>query len=83
MKLRTRLGVGTAVVAGALALGAGPALADRGAPGTTFPEQPVPAGCPAVTTNPGTGPGGAAVVNWSDTADGILTGLIVDACFGG
>ena len=84
MRLSIRLGVGTAVVAGALALGAGPALADAGAPGTTFPEQPngnVGTGCTAVTTNPGTGPGGAAVLNFSDTAAGILGPLITDACF--
>ncbi len=86
MRLGIRLGVGTAVVAGALALGAGPALADAGAPGTTFPVQPndnVANGCAAVTTNPGTGPGGQAVLHFSDTANGILSGLIVDACFGG
>jgi hypothetical protein len=84
MRLSIRLGVGTAVVAGALALGAGPALADAGAPGTTFPEQPngnVGTGCTAVTTNPGSGAGGAA--NFSDTALGILGPLITDACFGG
>src|SRR5215216_2809734 len=84
MRHSIRLGVGTAVVAGALALGAGPALADAGAPGTTFPEQPpaVP-GCEPVTTNPGTGPGGQAVLNFSDTAAGITGGLLTDACFGG
>ena len=85
MRLRTRLGVGTAVVAATLALGGGPALADAGTPGTTFPEQPgTPPGCAAVTTNPGTGPGGQGVVHFLDTPAGpILTGIIVDACFGG
>ena len=85
MRLSIRLGVGTAVVAGALALGAGPALADAGAPGTTYPEQPngnVAEGCAAITTNPGTGPGGQGVVHFSDTAGGILGPLITDACFG-
>ena len=83
MRLVTRLGVGTAVMAATLALGAGPALADAGAPGTTFPEQPgTPPGCEAVTTNPGTGPGGQGVVHFSDTAGGILGPLITDACFG-
>jgi hypothetical protein len=72
------------VAAAFTAAGATPALADAGAPGATFPEQPgTPSGCAAVTTNPGTGPGGEAVVNFSDTADGILGGLLVDACFGG
>ena len=76
-----RLGVGTAVVAATLAIGAGPALADRGTPGTTFPEQPnghVSKGCTAILTNPG-----QSVLHFSDKAEGILTGLVVDACFGG
>jgi hypothetical protein len=83
MRLSIRLGVGTAVVASALALGAGPALADAGAPGTTFPEQPPPAGCEAVTTNPGTGIGGTSSLHAADIARNIQAGLIVDACFGG
>jgi hypothetical protein len=75
------------LVAGALmAVGATPALADAGAPGSTFPEQPganVQNGCAAITSNPGTGPGGQAVVNWSPTAGAIAGGLLADACFGG
>jgi hypothetical protein len=83
MRRRLRLGVGTAVVAAALAVGAGPALADAGAPGTTFPEQPPLAGCDAVTTNPGTGTGGTSSLHVADIAANIQAGLIVDACFGG
>ena len=78
-----RLGVGTAVVAAALAMGTAPALAARGAPGTTFPEQPnghVATGCTAIATNPGTSPGGHA--NFSDTAGAITFGLLTDACGG-
>jgi hypothetical protein len=81
MRLRTRLGVGTAVMTATLALGAGPALADAGAPGTTFPEQPgghVATGCGAVLTNPGSGEGGHAAL--SPTALAIVGGLIEDAC---
>jgi hypothetical protein len=81
MRRSIRLGVGTAVVAAALAVGAGPAMADAGAPGTTFPEQPngnVSKGCAAILTNPG-----QSVLHFSDTAEGIITGLTVDACFGG
>jgi hypothetical protein len=75
----------TILVAGALmAVGASPASA--GAPGTNFPEQPgghVANGCAAVNTNPGTGLGGVAEEHFSPTAEGILVGLIGDACFGG
>ena len=81
MRLRIRLGVGTAVVAGVLALGAGPALADAGAPGTTFPEQPTgheEVGCAQLVSNPSQGS-----VNDSATATGIKQPLIADACFGG
>jgi hypothetical protein len=81
MRLRIRLGVGTAVMAGALALGAGPALADAGAPGTTFPEQPngvVETGCTTLVSNPMQGG-----VHDSATATGVKVGLITDACFGG
>ena len=60
----------------------GAALADPGAPGTTFPEQPgAPPGCDAVLTNPGTSPGGNAM--GSPTAVAILNGLVADACLGG
>jgi hypothetical protein len=81
-----RLGVGVAVAVAALAIGAGPAVADRGAPGTTFPEQPngnVGTACAAVNTNPGTGVGGHAEAHLSPTAGVILTGLLEDACVGG
>lgn len=75
------LAVTTAAV---IALGAsGPALGDAGAPGTTFPEQPgshVQNGCQAVSTNPGTGPGGAMESHASPTAGEITTGLFTDAC---
>jgi hypothetical protein len=40
------------------AVGASPAWADAGSPGSTFTEQPgahVQTGCGAVTTNPGSG----------------------------
>lgn len=58
------------------------ALADAGAPGSTFPEQPgTPPACEIVTTNPGTGVGGHA--SPSQTALQILNGLLTDACFGG
>jgi len=54
-------------------------LADPGAPGTTFPEQPggnVETACQAVLSNPGEGPG-------SPVAQAITGGLVEDACFGG
>jgi len=81
MRLRNRLCVGTAVVAGALALGAGPALADAGAPGTTFPEQPTgheEVGCASILSSPSQGG-----VHDSATATDVKVGLIADACFGG
>jgi hypothetical protein len=64
---------------------AGSAVADPGAPGSTFPEQPPqPApGCAAVLGNPGTEFGGVAGVHFSATANAILTALVADACFGG
>jgi hypothetical protein len=75
------------VLVGALATGAllvaplSPALADAGAPGSTFPEQPggnVAAGCIAVGTHAG---GGQA--NQSATAGAIVGSLFADACLGG
>jgi hypothetical protein len=76
----------TLVAAGALlAAMATPVLADAGAPGTTFPEQPGthPAtACASVTSNPGTGAGGEFGQNASPKAVVITTGLLVDACFG-
>jgi hypothetical protein len=79
MRLGLRLGVGTAVVAAALAVGAGPALADAGAPGATFPEQPngnMASACAALASNPSQGD------HSSDTANAIKLGLVHDACFG-
>jgi hypothetical protein len=70
----------------ALATSTGVALADPGAPGTTFPEQPganPQRACTAVTTNPGTGTGGQASQRGSPTAQAITSGLLTDACFGG
>ncbi|HEY3183703.1 MAG TPA: hypothetical protein VGJ77_12760 [Gaiellaceae bacterium] len=66
-------------------VGAGSAFADPGPPGSTYPEQPGShnaGGCAAVTSNPGTGPGGAAG-HMSPTAGAITAGLVTDACFGG
>jgi hypothetical protein len=74
------------VVGACMTFGASTALADPGAPGTTFPEQPGTHGqtaCAAVTTNPGSGAGGQAGQVISPTAGAILTGLVQDACFGG
>lgn len=62
------------------------AFADAGSPGGTFPEQPGDNGqtaCASVTTNPGSGTGGATTGNISPIAGAITTGLITDACFGG
>jgi hypothetical protein len=74
--MRRRLLAGVATLA-LMAAAAAPASADRGSPGSTFPEQPgnVENGCNAVLANTGTG-----VANMSDTAFGITSGLIVDAC---
>jgi hypothetical protein len=77
MKRITTVGL-TIVV---LALTAGPALADPGAPGTTFPEQPGsnPQGaCVALLSNPG-----APSAPRAGTAAEITNGLVLDACFGG
>jgi hypothetical protein len=59
------------------ALAAGPALADRGAPGTTFPEQPDGhvAGACAVAGAAGTG-----FAHASDTAAAIAAALVEDIC---
>ena len=81
-----RLALSAITAAALLAAVATPALANAGAPGTTFPEQPGthPANaCRAITTNPGTGAGGAFTTNASPTAQIIATGLLTDACFGG
>ena len=75
------------LVAGALmAVGATPALGDAGPPGTTFPEQPgsnLQNACVAVTSNPGTSPGGVFDQNVSPIADEITNGILVDACVPG
>ena len=72
------------LIAAAAALGlfaavaAAPASADPGPPGGTFPEQPgdhVITACTAVDTHAGTG-----VMNMSDQAFGITSGLFSDAC---
>lgn len=68
------------IVASAAVMGiaAAPALADRGTPGTTFPEQPggnVQRGCAAVLSNPG-----VTTAPASTTATAITTGLLQDAC---
>jgi hypothetical protein len=63
------------------ALAAGPALADPGAPGTTFPEQPAghpQLACAALVSN-----SGALSAPRSDTAFAITNGLFGDACFAG
>ena len=72
----------TAIVASVAltALAAGPALADSGAPGTTFPEQPgshTHTGCAALVST-----SGALSAPRSETAFAITNGLIGDACFG-
>ena len=67
-----------------LAASATSASADAGAPGTTFPAQPgshLLGACGAVTTNPGSGFGGASETNESPTAGAITTGLLTSACF--
>jgi hypothetical protein len=69
-----------------MAVAASPAWADAGSPGSTFPEQPGDNGqtaCATVTTNPGSGAGGAAGDVISPVAGAITTGVITDACFGG
>jgi hypothetical protein len=66
---------------GVLALMGGPALADPGAPGTTFPEQPesnVQTACAALESN-----SGALSAPRSQTAFAITNAVLVDACFGG
>jgi hypothetical protein len=72
----------TAIVASvaSVAQAAGAALADSGAPGTTFPEQPgshTQTGCAALVSN-----SGALSAPRSETAFAITNGLFGDACFG-
>jgi hypothetical protein len=69
--------IATALAIAALAVTAAPASADRGAPGTTFPEQPGTnnaQGCAAVATS------GAVDAPRSTRAGTIVTGLFLDAC---
>ena len=77
MRLVTTLVVSVATAA----LAAGPALADAGAPGATFPEQagtnPETA-CAALVSNSST-----LGAPRSATALAITNALFVDACFGG
>jgi len=61
-------------------LAVSPALADPGAPGTTFPEQPesnVQTACAAL------GNSGALSAPRSQTAFAITNAVLGDACFGG
>jgi len=75
--VKRRLLTGLAVAA-ALAAVAGPAAADAGAPGTTFPEQAnTGTACPTVLSNPSQG------FHDSGTAAAIKAGLVADACLGG
>jgi len=62
-------------------LAVSPALADPGAPGTTFPEQPegnVQTARAALASNPG-----ALSAPRSQTAFVITNAVLGDACFGG
>jgi len=64
-----------------MAATAGPAVADPGAPGATFPEQPggnLQSGCDAILSNPNN-----AFYNRAPGAAAIVTGLTIDACAGG
>jgi len=63
------------------ALAVTPALADPGAPGTTFPEQPesnVQTACAALGST-----SGALSAPRSQTALAITNAVLGDACFGG
>lgn len=76
-RITTAVGLSIAV----LVLTAGPALADAGAPGTTFPEQPgsqPQTGCAALSSN-----SGALSAPRAGMAFAITNGLLDDACFGG
>jgi hypothetical protein len=78
MAMKRRLIAAAAAVGLSVAVAAAPASADPGPPGSTFPEQPnahVITACDAVNTNAGTG-----VMNMSDQAFGITSGLFADAC---
>jgi hypothetical protein len=78
MRRLTKISIATGALSAMLVLSAGPALADAGAPGTTFPEQPgtnVATACAAVGAHTGTG-----VASMSGTATGITGGVFSDAC---
>jgi ribonuclease PH len=82
----TRLILATVSTAALLIAAATVALADAGAPGTTFPEQPnanVANACAMVVSNPGTGVGGATTGRISPIAQAITGSLLQDACFEG
>jgi len=77
MKRITTVGLSIAM----LAVTTAPALADPGAPGTTFPEQPgsqPQTGCAALSLN-----SGALSAPRAGMAFAITNGLLDDACFGG
>jgi hypothetical protein len=77
MRRTTQVIASVAASVAIAALTASPALADRGAPGTTFPEQPgthVLTGCAAVMNS------GAATAPMSPRAFAITGGLFSDAC---
>ena len=76
--MRRRLVAAAAALGLFAAVAAAPASADPGPPGSTFPEQPgghVTTACIAVTDHAGTG-----ILNMSDQAFGITSGLFGDAC---
>jgi len=76
--MKRRLVAGAAPLA-LFAAVASPASADRGSPGSTYPEQPgthVASACGAIVANTGT-----AQANSSPTASAITTGNLIDACF--
>ena len=78
--MKRRLIAGVAALA-LFAAVASPASADRGSPGSTFPEAPgshVSNGCNSIAANAGNG-----VANMSPTAGAIVEGLFADACLGG
>jgi hypothetical protein len=75
-----------AIVTGAVLMIATAGVALAGPPGTNFPEEPgsnVANACAAVVSNPGSGPGGAAMTNASPNALVIVNALFIDACVEG
>jgi hypothetical protein len=72
-KALAAVGIATVIV-----LSAGPAFADRGAPGTTYPENNNTSGCIHVLSTPS-----VSGFHQSGTALNITLGLISDACLGG